>query len=415
MGMLELKQVLRPCRMIRFAPEREEITIRNLRYFTALTDLDLYWSVECEGRIRSQGRIPELPVSPQTERTFRLPLRLPSPLSGNWYLNLSFRLNHTVLWADAGYEVGREQVRLPSVKNSYIPDSGALIHFPFIAEETENRILISDTQNCYEVDRRHGWIHSWEHQGVRLLSAPIVANIWRAPTDNDRIVKELWKEAGYDRMNTICHSCSIAERTPERICVKSEISMGAAGKGITLRLQLWYLFVRDGVEIRCQVRRTAGDPYLPRFGLTFELPEGFEQLSYFGRGESESYQDKCHASVVGRFSTTVTDHFEHYIRPQENMAHTETDWVEILNAGEKGIRVFSADAGQSFSFNCSHYTAAQLTETTHDYALVALPQTVVCLDYCQSGIGSNSCGPELEKSLCLQEREFQFAVRFSAV
>mgnify|MGYP002237831445 CR=1 FL=1 len=33
-----------------------------------------------------------------------------------------------------------------------------------------------------------------------FLKRPMEMNIWRAPTDNDRVVKRLWYEAGYDKM-----------------------------------------------------------------------------------------------------------------------------------------------------------------------------------------------------------------------
>ena len=38
--------------------------------------------------------------------------------------------------------------------------------------------------------------------------------------------------------------------------------------------------------------------------------------------------------------------------------------------------------------------------------------TVLCVDYRQSGIGSNSCGPMLAEEYQLNEEEFEFRVRF---
>lgn len=32
---------------------------------------------------------------------------------------------------------------------------------------------------------------------------------------------------------------------------------------------------------------------------------------------------------MGLFHTTVTEHFEHYLKPQENMAHADTQWLEL--------------------------------------------------------------------------------------
>ena len=34
-------------------------------------------------------------------------------------------------------------------------------------------------------------------------------NIWRAPTDNDRVVKRLWYEAGYDKMTQRAYDTTV--------------------------------------------------------------------------------------------------------------------------------------------------------------------------------------------------------------
>ena len=129
----------------------------------------------------------------------------------------------------------------------------------------------------------------------------------------------------------------------------------------------------------------------------------------------ESYIDKKQASRVGCYQTTVTEHFEHYVRPQENMAHIETRWVEVYNAAGHGLLATNTEECKSFSFNCSHFTARQLTATAHDYELKPLDETVVHIDYRHSGIGSNSCGPELDKKWRLDDRDFRFSFRLLPV
>ena len=152
-------------------------------------------------------------------------------------------------------------------------------------------------------------------------------------------------------------------------------------------------------------------PSLPRFGMQLEMPAGNESLSYFGRGPVESYQDKRHASRLGCFHTTVSEHFEHYIRPQENMAHTETRALTVTDATGHGLLFTVCGPTDTFSFNCSHYTPKQLTETAYDFDLCPSEQTVVNIDYRQSGIGSNSCGPKLAEELKLNESHFSFSFR----
>lgn len=49
------------------------------------------------------------------------------------------------------------------------------------------------------------------------------------------------------------------------------------------------------------------------------------------------------------------------------------------------------------AYNASVYTQEELT--------------VLCLDYAQNGIGSNSCGPELAEQYRLDSKEFVFGIR----
>ena len=126
-----------------------------------------------------------------------------------------------------------------------------------------------------------------------------------------------------------------------------------------------------------------------------------------------AYIDKRLASRQGLFETTVTDHFEHYVRPQENCAHADTRWMLVSSIAGQGL--LAVTTGKDFSFNCSHFTPKQLTDTAHDYELTPMKETCVNLDMIQSGIGSNSCGPALYPHWRLSEKEFDFSVRLMPV
>lgn len=62
-----------------------------------------------------------------------------------------------------------------------------------------------------------------------------------------------------------------------------------------------------------------------------------------------------------------------------------------------------------FSFNASCYTQEELTQKAHNYELVPSGHTILCLDYKQDGIGSNSCGPEPEEAYRFEENDFVFS------
>lgn len=65
---------------------------------------------------------------------------------------------------------------------------------------------------------------------------------------------------------------------------------------------------------------------------------------------------------------------------------------------------------RGFDFQALEYTAAEMTRARHNFELQPSGFTEVSVDYMQSGIGSNSCGPELLPQYRLDAPEFDFAV-----
>ena len=107
---------------------------------------------------------------------------------------------------------------------------------------------------------------------------------------------------------------------------------------------------------------------------------------------------------MGEYSASVQQMHEDYIFPQENSSHLGTERLHITSSTHS-LNVLSED---SFSFNVSPYTQEQLTDTPHNFELTPCGNTVVCIDYKMSGVGSNSCGPQLLEQYQLREEAFTF-------
>ena len=61
-----------------------------------------------------------------------------------------------------------------------------------------------------------------------------------------------------------------------------------------------------------------------------------------------------------------------------------------------------------FECNVSAYSTEALTHAAHTDALIPDGRTHVRIDYKVSGIGSNSCGPELSGQYRLEEKAIAF-------
>ncbi|MBE6580667.1 MAG: DUF4981 domain-containing protein [Ruminococcaceae bacterium] len=405
-GMKEYKEVIKP-----FAISYSEgrLRVKNLRYFTTLADLDLYWTLERNGKVINEGRILSPTIAPQKSRTYTLP-HFNAALSGAWCtLTVRATLNKTTAWAPVGHEVGFVQFTL-SKKETATPIATA--HTATLREDPHT-YTVSTPSTVYTVDRHRGLITSVVHGGTEMLATPLTLTVWRAPTDNDRTIKNKWiNDDHLDRADTTCRGVVAHANENGTVTVKAALALGGPIVEPALTSAVTYTFMGDGsvvLSLDTAVRDFGKHDVLPRFGLVCQLPEGFEELSYFAKGPGASYEDLRHSSRLGHFTTTVCEHFEHFVRPQENMAHNGCEWVGV--SSREGHALFAFSTRRDFSFNCAHYTAEQLTATAHDFELTPLKTTVLNLDYRHNGIGSNSCGPQLESKYRFSEKQFLFEIR----
>lgn len=131
-------------------------------------------------------------------------------------------------------------------------------------------------------------------------------------------------------------------------------------------------------------------------------------MHYYGLGPVESYRDKCRAASHGIYKSNIEEMHVDYVRPQENGSHTDCDYVS-LSDGQYGL--LSLKEEKTFSFNASVYSQEEMTCKNHNYELHKSNSSILCLDYAQSGIGSNSCGPVLPKKYQLNDAEFDFSIQ----
>ena len=92
--------------------------------------------------------------------------------------------------------------------------------------------------------------------------------------------------------------------------------------------------------------------------------------------------------------------------PQEHGNHTNCKRLII-----DGSLSFNAET--KFDINVSLYDSKKLTAAKHINELAADGCTSVRIDYKNSGIGSNSCGPELLEKYRLREKDIHFVFYIS--
>ena len=404
-GLKELKQIYTP--VFAQAGETEgDVTVQSLRYFTDLSDLSLSWWVEADGKEVRRGRIETLCLAP--ERKLHLHLFDEDQSLGVRTLNLSFQTRFTTPWAKAGHEVYRSQILLEERPVEVEADKPSTLR----VEQDDNFITVSAGNVTYTFDRRSGQITQIALGGGKWLTAPVTPTVWRAPTDNDRYIKNKWYAEGFDKTQLFSHGLSLVDLSKDQVVFSCEQSLGTPARSPITKTQMMYRITADGmlhIDTKTEVRPHSS--WLPRFGFVFKLPEGSEHLRYFGYGPEAAYSDMHHAAHLGDYTTTVSAEYEPYIRPQEHGAHAGSRFVAVSHPSGQGLFV----CGESFSFNASRYSPEQLTAANHHYELMPETETTLIIDYKQAGIGSNSCGPGLAEEHQFKESSFDFSFALKPV
>lgn len=413
-GLLEMKQAYKPYSVELCDFESGEIKITNLRSFTDLGDLDLLWNVECDGKEVVSGRETNLKIAPGKSKKFKLFDAFAFEDEGEYFLNVRTVTNVNYEWASAGQEIAFDQFELFSLQYDEENVRDSRFDCKLCAKEEELFIRVLCGETSYVFDKQNGKISSIYHNGKSLLESPIDFSVWRAPTDNDRYIKNEWLREGYDKTMTVLNGLKITENSEDSVRVCADYALGAKSKTPIMNIKAVYGFDADGsctVELDVKVRENS--VYLPKLGLYFAVDGNFERMAYYGYGPYESYPDKRLASHVGFFEKSVDDNFERYVRPQENSSHFGCRRAYIENLCGNGLKFENVFEGEFFSFNAMRHSSAELTETAHDYELCDSDKIYVSVDFGISGIGSNSCGPALAEKYRFNLKQFSCAVKIT--
>lgn len=388
-GFEEFKNVMRPVRaaLAGQSPVRVELT-NHLDFLNANDYLTAQYVLTRDGNTVSRGDVALPSLRPHESATVELPVSVPE--SGKCLLTLTYFLKNATTLLPAGFELGFDQLTL---REGHVPAPGTLRPIKGKLSVRENRLdyEITGGDFRYVFGKLTGNFEQMAAYNTALITKPVELNTWRAPTDNDRNVRRVWENLGYDDAQTRVMNVSMEEKE-HSIVLCATMALAGETRARFLTVTANYEIFEDGtISASLAGARDPEMPYLPRFGLRFFLPKGMDACEYFGFGPYESYIDKHRASCLGRYQTTAKKNHEDYLKPQENGSHYACDYAVVGDAHH----ALAFETDQPFSFSLSPYTQEELTGKMHAYELTEADDTILCIDGAQSGVGSNSCGPEL--------------------
>ena len=410
-GLLEYKNVHRPIRVLAFNQNEKKITFHNYLDFTNAKDyIRMKYEVCCDGQIKEEGELPSVSIEPQKSETVELPIEIPE--KGSAFLKVYYYSTKQTALVPSGHLLGFDEIALENVDRRNQEVVQIIEKFGTAEDEikiTENDAFVSleGKQFKYQLDKRTGLFVNLEFDGVEQIEKPMEINIWRAPTDNDMYIKTEWYRAKYDKTSVRAYDSQV-QRVGNTVSIHCHMSMSADTVQKILGMDtIWTVDGNGAIRLDMKVERYPEFPMLPRFGLRLFLDKHMDNVKYYGMGPTESFCDKHTPFSHGIYSANVKDLHEDYIKPQENGSHYDCAYVNVEGNSYK----LAALSEKAFSFNASVYTQEELTAKKHNFELQPSANTVLCLDYAQNGIGSNSCGPELAEQYRLDSKEFEFSIR----
>jgi hypothetical protein len=221
----------------------------------------------------------------------------------------------------------------------------------------------------------------------------------------------LWREAGLDRLREEVETIEGARLSPQVVRVGVHSVSAAAASRYAVRFECDYTYTIYGngdVLVDAHIVPAGEMPPLPRIGLQMCLPGQYNRFTWYGRGPHETYADRKLGAKVGVYGGTVDDQYVAYVVPQENGNKTDVRWVALTDTGDvdampagcrRSIDHASDGAGllivgmDLFNVSAHHFTAEDLTRATHVHELKRRDDIILNLDYAQSGLGNESCGP----------------------
>ncbi len=389
-GSYEVKAAYQP---IKTVYENGKLSVYNRLSFTDLQEYTFTYWIEQDG-IAGEKCSLTLSAAPLTWTQLDIPYEQ-TVCSYGAYLNTELSKDGKV-YAATQHELPYIQKELASAQLAALT-------------EDQQFVYASGEGFAYTFSKHYGVFTGIMVDGQEQLAGLTRLTALRAPTDNDVKMRDLWLRTNVWQGENLdyafykVYDCKVENG---EIVVNGSVS-GVSRKPF-LRYTLKVTIFADGkVEHTLNCRIPHNVTWLPRLGFEYILPAASNGFAYYGHGPLESYCDLCHHAPVGFYESTAQQEYVPYVRPQEHGNH---NGVKCLRIGKMEFT-----APQSMEINVSCYDTHAICKAEHTDELIADGNIHLRLDYKVSGIGSNSCGPELAKAYRLDEKEFVFQFQMRPV
>lgn len=410
----EVKRIYQALQMSLKDLNTKTVTIDNEWIATNANEYTMNWSLVKDGTAIQNGTM-EVDIPARTSADVVIPFEVPASVNkaDEYFLNIAFvtKSDNQFTWAKAGHTVAEAQFALDFAAEQEAPkaDLSSMGAFKNV-EESDTAVKVEGESWSVAFDKTSGKMTSYQANGKEMLAEGIEPNYWRAYTDNDA------KEAIDAKWQTANENVQIDEFSVDReekvvyVSVERTLKNCADSKD-----RMTYAIYANGeILVKSTLAPNTNMSNMQRAGNRFQMAAGFDNLTWYGRGPSDSYSDRKTGYDVGIWSSTVDEQFTDFVLPQETGNKTDVRWMALTDADGDGLLI---DAGsRTLEMSALNCTQEALQKAKHPYQIERTENTVVTVDYAQMGLGTASCGQAtLGKYLLTSGHIYSYSYRLKPV
>ncbi|MFC4798383.1 glycoside hydrolase family 2 TIM barrel-domain containing protein [Neobacillus sp. GCM10023253] len=395
-GLLEYKKVIEPIVTEEANLQEGKIRVKNLYDFRNLCGIDLLITVKSFDTLIEEKIIKLPSIDAQEEVELVLPVDLAKAAQyDDARIYLSYQESENTLYAEKGHEITKESFLLSSTKVKKTVKAAVSNGSDFSIEDEAAWLTIESNKIKAVFSKVFGTLKSFTVEGEKMIHKGPEVTLWRAIIDNDMYKKDDWINKYFlkntkEQMGTVNY-----EMAEDYIDIEITKYLSTVNQAWGFHLTYNYRITKNGalnidLKGRKVLRGKEIPEMLPRIGVTINLNQDYNHVTWYGRGDSESYQDTKRSQQIGLYSKTVEEMHTDYVYPQENGSRCDTSFLAVA----KGEDMYLFNFKGEYDFTIHDYETSALEEAKHRGNIKKSSYNVLTIDYKQSGVGSNSCGEE---------------------
>lgn len=368
--------------------DARQIKVFNESNFKNLNEYDVTWQLLENGKEIQSGKVENPDVAPQTTGKIKVPFTMPEQISAGseYYLNISVSLKENTDWAKKGAEIAWEQIPVPVFVEQAVPqvsDKAVTVN------ETENAFEVKGEKFAFSIDKTTGTMKNYTYNGNVLVQQGPVPNFWRGLVENDKkAFDQRWKNAA---KNIKVKSVEATKNEAGQNVITANMVFPYAN--LTKETIVYTINGNGEVTIKMSVDATnKGMGGFIRVGSMMTLPEGYENVTWYGNGPVETFNDRKTNARQGIYKNTVSEFFYPYLKVDDTGNLTGVKWISVKSdKNNTGLLIAAKDKVEASAL---HFTPDDLNAVTHVYGLTPRKETILSVNYGSLGTGGATCGPE---------------------